>query len=123
MLSALLLAAIAAGTAFLPPDDPGFRHCLDPSHGIRLEWQRPEDGAATYLLVKRLDAEGRWHPWLSTRRADPPFILTLHSPLARESRFAWMLFEVKGKRRSEGSWRYFCTAPGAEAEPEAGVIY
>jgi hypothetical protein len=123
MLSTPLLAAILAGTALLPPDDPGFRHCLDARHGVRLDWPRTRDGAQTYLLVKRLDAAGRWHAWLSTQRADPPFLLTLHSPLAQQSRFAWMLFEVKGGHRAEGRWRYFCTAPGAAAEPEGGAIY
>src|SRR5487761_1289501 len=104
MLPAFVIA-VAASAAFLPPDDPGFDRCLDPRLGVRLEWPRPETGAATtYLLVKRLDRSGRWRPWLNTRHANPPFTLTLQTPLARRSRFAWMVFEVEGRRLGKGAW-------------------
>jgi hypothetical protein len=112
MVAAFVIAAALASPAFLPPDDPDFTRCLDASHGIRLEWQKPEDGSArTYLLVKRLDTDGQWHPWLKTQRAEPPFILVMQGALAQHGRFAWMLFDVDGNRRSEGPWHYFCTAP------------
>jgi hypothetical protein len=109
MVAALLVAAALAAEIVLPPDDPEFQHCIDPGDGVRLDWRQPDNGARTYLLVKRLDDNGAWRPWLRTERADPPFTLTLKSPLAHRSRFAWMLFEVENGRRSEGEWRYFCT--------------
>jgi hypothetical protein len=66
---------------------------------------------STYLLVKRLDTHGQWHPWLKTQRAAPPFTLTMRGQLGRHGRFAWLLFSVRGRRRTESPWRYFCTDP------------
>jgi hypothetical protein len=111
LLPLLFAATIALPAAVAPPDDPAFARCLDPRRGIELEWQPPPDGVRIYLLVKRSDETGRWRPWLRTKpAADPSFTLTMHSPLARHSRFAWMLFGVTAQQQLEHSeWRYFCT--------------
>jgi hypothetical protein len=118
MVPALFIAAgITSSVALLPPNDPDFRHCIDASQGIRLEWQPPDSAAATYLLVKRLDDSGRWRPWLKTERAKPPFTLTMHSPQGRQGRFGWLLLYVEGRQRTESSWHFFCTAPSGIAPP------
>jgi hypothetical protein len=114
-----IAAAIASSAAFLPPNDPDFKHCIGASQGVRLEWRPPDNGALTYLLVKRLDDHGQWRPWLRTERAKPPFTLTMHSPLGRQGRFGWLLFSVKGHQRTEGAWHFFCTAPSGMAPPSA----
>lgn len=122
MLPALFFAAALTGSpAVLPPDDPSFAHCLDPQHGIELNWNRPDDGAITYLLVKREVGAGDWRPWLKTQRAEPPFTLTMQSPLAHQAHFAWMLFEVEDHHMRKTGWRYFCTEarPGEAQPPEA----
>jgi hypothetical protein len=74
MVPALFIAAaINSSAAFFPPNDPDFGHCLDASQGIRLEWQPPDNGALTCLLVKRLDERGQWRrvcgPARPSRRA------------------------------------------------------
>jgi hypothetical protein len=112
MLLPLLVAAnIVLPSAVAPPNDPGFTRCLDPQRGIRLDWEPPPDGVRIYLLVKRSDEKGQWRPWLKTKpAADPSFTLTMQSPLARHSHFAWMLFGVTPEQQIEHSeWRYFCT--------------
>ena len=122
MLPALfLVAAITGSPAVLPPNDPTFGHCVDPRNGVELDWKRPDDGAITYLLVKREVGPGHWRPWLKTQRAEPPFTLTLQSPLARQAHFAWMLFEVEGHHMHKTSWQYFCTEarPGDPEPPQA----
>jgi hypothetical protein len=62
MVLALFVAATINSATYFPPNDPDFRHCIDSSQGIRLEWQLPDNGALTYLLVKRLDDGGRRRP-------------------------------------------------------------
>ena len=111
MVLVLLVAAnIALPSPVAPPDDPGFSRCLDPHRGIQLDWEPPPDGVRIYLLVKQADEKGQWRPWLKTQPADPSFTLTMHSPLARRSHFAWMLFGVTPQHQVERSeWRYFCT--------------
>lgn len=111
LLPLLVVVNLALPSPVAPPDDPGFTRCLDPQHGIELDWEAPPDGVRIYLLVKRTDKTGRWHPWLKTKpAADPSFTLTMHSPLARHSRFAWMLFGVTAQNELvHGEWHYFCT--------------
>jgi hypothetical protein len=110
MVPALVMApALTSSAALLPANDPDFKRCIDADHGVRLEWQPPDDHTSTYLLVKRLDTDGQWRPWLRTERADPPFTLTMGNALGRHRRFAWLLFSVKGRQRTESRWHYFCT--------------
>jgi hypothetical protein len=106
----LAAATLALPSPTAPPDDPQFAHCLETSNGVRLAWEPPREGLRIYLLVKRLDESGNWRVWLKTERANPPFTLTLHTPAARHSRFAWMLFGVTPQHQAEeGEWRFFCT--------------
>ncbi len=70
MIARLFLAAamMAVPATTAPPDDRDFGHCLDSRDGIRLEWQSPEDGARTYVLVKRrVPQTNTWKPWVPTR--------------------------------------------------------
>ena len=58
-------------------------------------------------------------PLVEPRHANPPFTLALQAPLARHSRFAWMVFDVEGRRLGKGAWHYFCIEePGSGGTPK-----
>jgi hypothetical protein len=107
----LLIAFLVPPTPTLPPDDPGFEHCIDPGPALELRWRPPDDGAASWLLVKRRYENGAWRTWLKSYVSSPPFSLNMQDGLARNGDFAWLLFGVDREEGdyAAGDWHYFCT--------------
>ncbi len=111
MIARLFLAAamMAVPATTAPPDDRDFRHCLDSRDGIRLEWQSPDDGTRTYVLVKRkMHQTDTWKAWVPMGEARPPFTLEMRSPAARNSEFGWLVFAAKGENMEHTDWQFFC---------------
>lgn len=102
-----------------PPDDPDQDHCFKPDPaGIKLTWKRSDQSApdfATYIEVRRGDAEtGTWHPWVK-KYANPPFTLNVH-PSVYDAVFAWRVWTVDRSGKSKpyatpSEWWLFCTKP------------
>jgi hypothetical protein len=108
----LLITLLASPAPIFPPDDPDFDRCLRPKAAIELRWDKPEDGLASWLVVKRRDDEtGEWRPWVKRYVQRSPFALTMRSRRARNGEFAWILFGVDraGGSYAAGEWHYFCT--------------
>ena len=108
---ALLIAALAAPVPGAPADDPDFAHCLAPRSGVQLQWDPAEEGAATWLVVKRRDEGGEWQTWVRSYVQRPPFTLSMRTRIARNGDFAWIVFGVAQEAGEfvAGDWRYFCT--------------
>jgi hypothetical protein len=107
IVAGLLLTPIPTA----PPDDPDFAHCLDPDRGIYLEWGSTDSGVTTYVLVKRRYENDDWKTWVKSYVKKSPFTINMHSHLARNGDFAWVLFGVDraGAEYTIGDWHYFCT--------------
>jgi hypothetical protein len=114
MLAVLVAAVLIPAVPQSPPNDPTFSHCLDARAGIELDWQKPNEDAKVYLLVKHLKASGEWEEWLKTEQAAPPFVLSFSGGSTTRGKFAWLLFSVPPPGVEppgvvQGDWQYFCT--------------
>ena len=114
MLALLVTAVLIPALPLSPPNDPTFSHCLDARAGVELNWQKPNEDAKVYLLVKHLKASGDWEEWLKTRKAGAPFVLLFNDSETTRGKFAWLLFSVappgvEPQGIVQGDWQYFCT--------------